>query len=606
MMKCIKMMKFYKLLLSATLIATTAGTAACAQADSSAPAVVRASGPRGPLPVGRSLWRVPTIVELGQFLNWEVGVPSSAFQGLTLSEAVIRIDDLKLGYVEGSNNQWVSPEIRKNLDYNLTPAELTVVKNRLSKFHVQMLAYRVDTLGPDDATRRKVFEFAKAMGVEMIVSAAMPASLPGIDKLTNEFDINFAMESRGDPKRVLAELQGLSNRVGVQVDVGNWLQNGIDPQQAVTQLRDRVMAVSLHDRSSLKGTNREMPLGCGVAGTKQLLQELYRLDVKPLFFTLNTTGDVDTTADLARSVDGFEQAVLPVLGNYMIRRSKLLAIRGAEELAPDIKQAIEAAIPRTAPVTPIKPRKLLVMDEHMGHAAIPYANYAMELMGKSTGAFEVVFSNDLDSLKYDKIRQFDAVMLNSTESDISADPAVRAGLLRFVREGGGLGGIHAASWSAAFWPEFMEMLGASQGPHRTQSATVKIDDPDSPVTKAFGSQPFTYTDEYYRMTDTGLQGAYYSRDKVHVLLSVDLAKTPDFNAGRAPFIRQDNDYAVAWIKGYGKGRVFYSTMGHTPRMFMDAKLNNFLLAAMQFILGDLPADTTPSTELDVKSHNGEH
>jgi len=49
----------------------------------------------------------------------------------------------------------VSPEIRKNLDHNLTLADLTVVKNRLHKFHVQMLAYRVDTLGPDDATRRK-------------------------------------------------------------------------------------------------------------------------------------------------------------------------------------------------------------------------------------------------------------------------------------------------------------------------------------------------------------------------------------------------------------------------------------------------------------------
>ena len=95
----------------------------------------------------------------------------------------------------------------------------------------------------------------------------------------------------------------------MQVDVGNWLQDGIDSQQAMTQLKDRVMALSLHDRSSLKGTSREMPLGCGVVGTKQLLQELYKLGVKPLFFTL------DTTADLARSVDGFEQAVLPVLGD---------------------------------------------------------------------------------------------------------------------------------------------------------------------------------------------------------------------------------------------------------------------------------------------------
>ena len=111
----------------------------------------------------------------------------------------------------------------------------------------------------------------------------------------------------------------------MQVDVGNWPQDEIDPQQAMMQLKDRVMALSLHDRSSLKGTSREMPLGCGVVGTKQLLQELYRLGVKPLLFTLNTTGEVDTTA---------------ALGDYMIQRSNLLIIRGAEELAPDIKHAI--------------------------------------------------------------------------------------------------------------------------------------------------------------------------------------------------------------------------------------------------------------------------
>jgi type 1 glutamine amidotransferase len=79
-----------------------------------------------------------------------------------------------------------------------------------------------------------------------------------------------------------------------------------------------------------------------------------------------------------------------------------------------------------------------------------------------------------------------------------------------------------------------------------------------------------------------------------VLLSVDLDKSPDFNTGRVPFLRQDRDYAVAWIKGYGKGRVFYDCMGHTPEMFYDRTVNQFLMAAIQFLLGDLPADTTPS------------
>jgi type 1 glutamine amidotransferase len=145
----------------------------------------------------------------------------------------------------------------------------------------------------------------------------------------------------------------------------------------------------------------------------------------------------------------------------------------------------------------------------------------------------------------------------------------------------------------------MEMFGASQGPHRIEPATLKVDDPVSPITTAFEGQPIPLNDEYYRMTDTGPQGVYYSRDTVHVLLSVDLAKSPGFNEGRVPFQRKDNDYAVAWIKGYGKGRVFYTSLGHTPDMFFDMKMNRFLLTAVQFMLGDISADTTPSSEIGV-------
>ena len=141
-------------------------------------------------------------------------------------------------------------------------------------------------------------------------------------------------------------------------------------------------------------------------------------------------------------------------------------------MTPDEKTKIEAAIPHTAPATPQRRRKLLVVDQRGGHATIANTNYAIELLGKSTGAYEVVFSNDLDNLKYDKIRQYDAVILNSTESDVAADPAVREGLLRYVREGGGIGGIHAASWSST-WPELMEMFGATQGTHRTQAGDIE-------------------------------------------------------------------------------------------------------------------------------------
>jgi len=235
-----------------------------------------------------------------------------------------------------------------------------------------------------------------------------------------------------------------------------------------------------------------------------------------------------------------------------------------------------------------------------GHRSIPHANLALEIMGKKTGAFEPVFSNDLANLKYDKIRQFDAVYLNNTVGMIFVDPEVREGLTRFVREGGGLAGNHGVSHASMDWPEFGEMIGTKWGVHRepTEQATVRIDDPNHPLTRAFGGKEFVYQDEFFRFPI-----GPYSREKLRVLMSVDVEKT-DMNQGRPcnkPCVRADQDYAVSWIRSYGKGRVFFCILGHNPTLYMTPPLAEYFLAGIQFILGDLEVDTTPSAKLAAKN-----
>ena len=58
--------------------------------------------------------------------------------------------------------------------------------------------------------------------------------------------------------------------------------------------------------------------------------------------------------------------------------------------------------------------------------------------------------------------------------------------------------------------------------------------------------------------------------------------------------RPDNIYPVAWIRTYGKGRVFYNSLGHMPETFMTPEIVGHFLAGLQFMLGDLAADTTPN------------
>ena len=85
---------------------------------------------------------------------------------------------------------------------------------------------------------------------------------------------------------------------------------------------------------------------------------------------------------------------------------------------------------------------------------IALSNLALDLMGRNTGAFEPVFDNNLANLKYPAITQYDAIFLNSTTGDVFTDPEVLSGLTRFILEGGGLAGIHGASYTSMILPAF--------------------------------------------------------------------------------------------------------------------------------------------------------
>ncbi len=268
------------------------------------------------------------------------------------------------------------------------------------------------------------------------------------------------------------------------------------------------------------------------------------------------------------------------------------------------RQRVEAAIPAEAPAQPRKKRRLLIFDLNVGyggHRSIPTANLAFTLMGRKTGAFETTISRDPAIFKPENLKQFDAVFLNNTVGNLFTDHALRQSLLEFVFGGGGLLGVHGTTvaftrWPGAHedWPEFGIMLGARGANHREsdEHVVVKLDEPEHPVNRPFGGKSFDYRDEFFRVHGP------YSRDRVRVIQSIDTEKT-DMNQGppRGACIRQDNDYAVAWVRQYGRGRVFYSTIAHNPYVFWDPKMLDFYLAATQFALGDLPSPTIPSGRL---------
>ena len=531
-------------------------------------------------------------------LGWRIGVRTDAFGSITFSDALRKADAAGLSAVEGVSTQRVSSEIPKKLDYHLTADEVAKVKHRLDELRLRMPAYFSAVLPKDESSRRKVFEFAKELGADMIIAPAEPASFAELDKLANETGMNLAVVDENTP-RAMAAFAGLSSHIGLSVSLGAWAKAGVQPLDGLAQVKDRLLAANLHNTADaspfLLQLSRLQPPTIQADWPPAKDGGAKRSEGKPLFFIVDPAG-----GGLAQAADAYDQAVLPAIAYRIDTLSRMQTISSPDRLTAEVRQKIDAAIPREALVKPKRPRKLLVLDLCVNggyyHATIPDGNLALELIGKYTGAYVPTFSNDLDNLKYPKIKEYDAVFLNSVEGELFIDPEVIHGLMRFVQEGGGVAGLHATTFASVDVPEFGNLIGAQSGAHKYngEPGTLRIEDPNSPLTKQFGSRDFDFFDEFYHFLPTGP----YSREKLHILLSLDPART-ELSANRYT-TRPDNDYGMVWISSYGKGRVFNCALGHRPEFYEMATMEQLLLAATQFVLGDLQADTTPSAKLAIK------
>ncbi len=268
----------------------------------------------------------------------------------------------------------------------------------------------------------------------------------------------------------------------------------------------------------------------------------------------------------------------------------------AAEISSDELQKIEAATPTKASVKPLQPRRLLVFSIVGGnHTAGPYGAKALDLMAEKTGAFEVTHTTDPSIFKAENLEPFDAVCFNnSNRLRIFSDPVLRRGLIEFVKGGKGFVGIHAAAtnfskqWGGD-WPEGARMVGGIFDGHPWhEKVTVKLDDPDHPLNAAFGGKGFEITDEIYQFSGP------CSRENLRVLLSLDTDKT---DMDRSGIKRKDNDFPISWVQRFGRGRVFYCSLGHDHDVFWNKAVLQHYLDGIQFALGDLPVDTTPSARV---------
>ena len=281
------------------------------------------------------------------------------------------------------------------------------------------------------------------------------------------------------------------------------------------------------------------------------------------------------------------------------------------ELNPEHVKQVKSALPPQATMKPAQPRRLLVFNLCRGyaHGAIPLGAETIEMLGEATGAFTTVVSDDIAVFEPETLQQFDAVVMNNTTGALFSHPEfdtlsaeeqqaakarearLKESLLAFVAGGKGIVGIHAATDCFYEWPEYGAMMGGYFDGHpwgAGDTVAVEIVDPEHPLCAAFGGRGFRIKDEIYQLKEP------YSRENLRVLLRLDANGTDMTKNG---IHRTDGDFGISWIRTYGEGRVFYCSLGHNESVFWNPQVLRFYLDGIQYALGDLPADATPTAQL---------
>lgn len=271
-------------------------------------------------------------------------------------------------------------------------------------------------------------------------------------------------------------------------------------------------------------------------------------------------------------------------------------------------EKIAAALPDKPYAKPAKPRKLLIFSVTNGfhHASIATGQLAFTELGKKTGAFETVVSDDLSNFEADKLKAFDAVCFLSTTGEVfspSKDQAktmspeqikeaetkaeqLKANLMAFIKEGKGFVGIHSATDSCYKWPDYGQMIngyfdGHPWGAGTDVSIRVEPGQEKNPLVAMFEGKNVEFKEEIYQLKDP------YDSKKVDMLLRLDTDKTKIDIPGVK---RTDKDFGVAWARNWGKGRVFYCSLGHNHDIYSNPIVLKHYLAGLQWAIGDFKVD----------------
>jgi len=235
-------------------------------------------------------------------------------------------------------------------------------------------------------------------------------------------------------------------------------------------------------------------------------------------------------------------------------------------------------------------RKKNVDGQEVEYETTALEAYSQEFRGhtgenKQPG--EEVTKENCGRINAETLKNFDVVLFFTTGNPVNKEEL--KDLIDWVKAGGAFTATHCGSDTLYDSPYGGLVGGYFDGHPWHQKIRLKVEDPDHAAARGFKDGD-EITDEIYQFREQP-----YSRDKLHIILSVDNSSI-DVSKGK----RKDQDYAVSWCQAYGDGRSFFTSLGHRREVWRDPRFQEHLIGGIKWALKQAPGSATPSAQLRTK------
>jgi sugar phosphate isomerase/epimerase len=214
-------------------------------------------------------------------LGLKLSMQCWTYNKLSFFEAVDRAVGLGVKYVEAFPGQKLKPDSDAKFSKDMSADTVDEVKKKLSEAGVKLVAYGVDKIAEDEAGAKKEFEWAKKMGIEVLVTETKPNDV--LDKLSTDYGIKIAIHNHPKtwpPDEVLDAVKGKNKLVGSCSDTGHWMRAKFTPVETLRKMEGRVEHLHFKDLNDFDEGAHDVVWGTGKGDVKGMLEELKKQGYK--------------------------------------------------------------------------------------------------------------------------------------------------------------------------------------------------------------------------------------------------------------------------------------------------------------------------------------